>query len=216
MFNGAGHHDATRMLDGWGAPLDLLAPGISIKRYPCVYSVHGALDAAIALHRRHAMDAAGIARVTVTMHRRRLLPHVQRPATSALDAKFSLPYNVARALISGRVGLADFEGDAFRDPVIRAVMGRIATRPHDDDANDYGAEVEVLLADGTVLRESVSAPLGRGPETPLPVEMLRMKFEDCATRILPVQAASRVFESLQALDALPSARRLTAMMVPPG
>ncbi|MFJ1294481.1 MmgE/PrpD family protein, partial [Paracoccus yeei] len=50
VFNGAGNYDADRMLVNWAEPLDLLAPGISIKKYPCVYSVHGAIDAAIQLH----------------------------------------------------------------------------------------------------------------------------------------------------------------------
>src|SRR5690606_25980094 len=47
VFNGAGNYNIERMLTGWAEPLDMLAPGISIKKYPCVYSVHGAIDAAI-------------------------------------------------------------------------------------------------------------------------------------------------------------------------
>lgn len=209
VFNGAGNYDAERMLVDWAQPLDLLAPGISIKKYPCVYSVHGAIDAAIGLHDGPLANSAAVADVLVRMHPRRLLPHVLNPATSALNAKFSLPYAVSRGLVNGAVLLEHFEDAALRDPEVTRVMGLIRMEPHDDDANDYGAEVVVTLKDGTVLRQSVAAPLGRGPETPLPQDMLEAKFTDCARRALTDDGAAQVFGLLMRLDALPRATDLT-------
>ncbi|ARC38738.1 MmgE/PrpD family protein (plasmid) [Paracoccus yeei] len=209
VFNGAGNYDADRMLVNWAEPLDLLAPGISIKKYPCVYSVHGAIDAAIQLHDGPLPDSGAVADVLVRMHPRRLLPHVRNPATSALNAKFSLPYSVSRGLVNGAVLLDHFEDAALHDPEVTRVMGLIRMEPHDDDANDYGAEVVVTLKDGTVLRQSVAAPLGRGPETPLPQDMLEAKFTDCARRTLTDDGAAQVFALLMRLDALPRATALT-------
>ena len=209
VFNGAGNYDADRMLVDWAQPLDLLAPGISIKKYPCVYSVHGAIDAAIGLHDGPLADSAAVADVLVRMHPRRLLPHVLNPATSALNAKFSLPYAVSRGLVNGAVLLEHFEDAALHDPEVTRVMGLIRMEPHDDDANDYGAEVVVTLKDGTVLRQSVAAPLGRGPETPLPQDMLEAKFTDCARATLTDDGAAQVFGLLMRLDALPRATDLT-------
>ncbi|WP_323718432.1 MmgE/PrpD family protein [Paracoccus aminovorans] len=209
VFNGAGNYDADRMLVNWAEPLDLLAPGISIKKYPCVYSVHGAIDAAIQLHDGPVADSRAVADVLVRMHPRRLLPHVRNPATSALNAKFSLPYSVSRGLVNGAVLLEHFEDAALNDPEVTRVMGLIRMEPHDDDANDYGAEVVVTLRDGTLLRQSVAAPLGRGPETPLPQEMLEAKFADCARRTLTDDGAATVFALLMRLDALPRATDLT-------
>lgn len=209
VFNGAGNYDADRMLVNWAEPLDLLAPGISIKKYPCVYSVHGAIDAAIQLHDGPLPDSSAVADVLVRMHPRRLLPHVRNPATSALNAKFSLPYSVSRGLVNGAVLLDHFEDAALHDPEVTRVMGLIRMEPHDDDANDYGAEVVVTLKDGTVLRQSVAAPLGRGPETPLPQDMLEAKFTDCARRTLTDDGAAQVFALLMRLDALPRATELT-------
>lgn len=209
VFNGAGNYDADRMLVNWAEPLDLLAPGISIKKYPCVYSVHGAIDAAIQLHDGPLPDSSAVADVLVRMHPRRLLPHVRNPATSALNAKFSLPYSVSRGLVNGAVLLDHFEDAALHDTEVTRVMGLIRMEPHDDDANDYGAEVVVTLKDGTVLRQSVAAPLGRGPETPLPQDMLEAKFTDCARRTLTDDGAAQVFALLMRLDALPRATALT-------
>lgn len=209
VFNGAGTYGAERMLSGWGAPLDLLAPGISIKKYPCVYSVHGAIDAVIALHDGPLKDSRPVTDVLVRMHPRRLLPHVRNPATSALNAKFSLPYAVARGLVDGQVRLEHFEEDALRDPEVVRVMRLIRMEPHDDDSNDYGAEVVVRLQDGTTLRQFVETPLGRGPEAPLPQVMLEAKFLDCAGRSLTDAGAKEVFAALMALQDLATMTELT-------
>lgn len=212
VFNGKGNYDASRIMPNWGDPLDILAPGISIKKYPCVYSVHGAIDAAIALHQDPNFDLARVERIVVVMHRRRLLPHVQRSATTALDAKFSLQYAVARALNDGRLSMGHFEGDAFAEPAVRALMGKISTRAHQDDANDYGATVEVTLTDGSVLSRSVAAPLGRGPEVPLPTAMLRSKFDDCAGRTIGQNVSGSLFDTLSDLENCASMPDLTAMI----
>jgi len=213
VFNGPGHYDAARILPDWGQPLDLLAPGISIKKYPCVYSVHGAIDCAVALRQKYGLRPEAIKRVMVTMHERRLLPHVQRRAENALDAKFSLSYAVARALVDGRVSLDHFEGKAYADPVVHRVMGTIVTQGHSDDARDYSAEVRVELSDGRHCVEAVPAPVGQGPENPLTPEMLRAKFEDCAGRVLEVSQINSLFEALRAIDSISSVRALTTMMI---
>ncbi|MDH5246081.1 MAG: MmgE/PrpD family protein, partial [Betaproteobacteria bacterium] len=63
VFNGAGHFDAGRALEGWGE-WDIVSPGASYKLYPCCYSTHSAVEAARNLARRHGpFDAASIARV---------------------------------------------------------------------------------------------------------------------------------------------------------
>ena len=209
VFNGAGNYDAERMLSGWGAPLDLLAPGISIKKYPCVYSVHGAIDAVIALHDGPAPDSQCVTDVLVRMHPRRLLPHVRNPATSALNAKFSLPYAVARGLVDGQVRLEHFEEEALHDPEVVRIMGLIRMEAHDDDSNDYGAEVVLTLDDGSTLQQSVASPLGRGPEAPLPQAMLEAKFLDCAGRSLTDSGAKGVFDMLMAMESLTKMTDLT-------
>ncbi|MBP2557280.1 2-methylcitrate dehydratase PrpD [Neorhizobium galegae] len=210
VFNGAGNFDTTRMLSDWGRPLDLLKPGISIKKYPCVYSVHAAIDAAIALHQGPLNDPAEISNVLVRMHPRRMLPHVRNPATTALNAKFSLPYAVARGLVNGAVLLDHFEDAALHDPQVLHIMSLIRMENLPDDASDYGGEVHITLSNGQVFSHSVDAPVGRGPETPLPPGMLRAKFTDCASRTLTDEGVNEVFELLMTLDTLPRVGMLTA------
>lgn len=210
VFNGAGNYHPERVLKDWAAPLDLLAPGISIKKYPCVYSVHAAIDAAIALHDTEVPDSTKVTDILVRMHPRRMLPHVMNPATSALNAKFSLSYAVARGLVNGAVRLDHFEDAALHDPEVSRIMSLIRLQPLDDSASDYGGEVHVTLADGRSLSNAVDAPLGRGPETPLPQPMLAAKFLDCAATTLTEAGAAQVFKMLMQLDQLDSVTELTA------
>jgi 2-methylcitrate dehydratase PrpD len=132
-------------------------------------------------------------------------------AESALDAKFSLPYAIARALLDGRVSLDHFENDAWLDPQVRELMGRIGTEEHDDDANDYGADVVVELASGARVSRTVPVPLGHGPASPLPLAMLRTKFLDCAGRVLPRTQGESLFGLLQDLERVERIERVAAL-----
>src|SRR5262249_54227465 len=124
---------------------------------------------------------------------------------SELDAKFSVQYCLARALLEGRVVLEQFMGDAYRDPAVRMLLPRIHAAPHPQmsmaSTEHFGAEVRVTLKDGRVLSQSVSRPLGRGPDHPLPPALLDAKFLDCATRALPQASAERLLATLRELDA---------------
>lgn len=212
LFNGPGNYDANKITANWGNPLDILKTGISIKQYPCVYSVHAAADAAILLRNQPALNPEEITDVEVCMHQRRLLPHTMRPATSGLNAKFSLPYIIARALIDGRLAIEHFEGKAYAEPAVQALMGKIRTRPHFDNDRDYSGSVTVTLKDGTQKSESVAAPRGRGPEYPLSDEDLRVKFENCASRLLPMDTVKTLYGQLKNLEGLDSIRKVTSLI----
>jgi 2-methylcitrate dehydratase PrpD len=212
VFNGSGNYDANKITSNWGNPLDIIKPGISIKQYPCVYSVHAAVDAAILLRNQSALKYEQIATVEVCMHRRRLLPHTMKPATSGLNAKFSLPYIIARALMDGRLTIEHFEGDAYAEPAVQALMGKIVTKPHFDDNKDYSGTVTVTLKDGTKRSESVVSPRGRGPENPLSDEDLKLKFQNCASRLLPAAKIESVYDKLSILEKLDSIREITTII----
>ncbi len=204
VFNGAGTFDPAAVLRDWAAPLDIVHPGIAIKQYPCCGSTHPAIDALLALRAAHGLTAAEVEHVTSWTHPRRLA-HTNRPdPASALDAKFSVQYCLARALAEGRVVLSHFMGDAYADPAIRALMRRIEAAPHPamtmEDTAHFGAEIRVLTKDGRQLAHQVDRPAGRTAENPLPVATMDAKFLDCAARSLRADAARGVRDLLRRLD----------------
>lgn len=212
LFNGSGNYDAGKITANRGNSLDILEPGISIKQYPCVYSTHAAVEAAILLCSKSALNREHIVDVEVCMHQRRLLPHTTRPATSGLNAKFSLPYIIARALIDGRLKIEHFEGEAYADPAVHALMNKIRTTPHFDNHKDFSGSVTVTLKDGTQRSEYVNAPRGRGPESPLSDEDLKLKFEDCASRLLPVKKVESLYRNLKELENVDAITKMTSLV----
>jgi 2-methylcitrate dehydratase PrpD len=214
VFNGAGNYDIDKILPRWAAPLDIVEPGIAIKQYPCCGSTHPAADAMLELVHKHKLRPARIASVESLTHARRL-EHTNRPdPKSSVDAKFSVQYVLARALTDGNLAIEHFEGDAFRDPGVRELMGRVRTAPyttaHFPEDNHFGAQVTVRTTDGQTLVAKVNQPHGRTSANPLSAEALKVKFDNCARRVLPEASVERLYALIQEIEKLKDVRAVTA------
>jgi 2-methylcitrate dehydratase PrpD len=218
VFNGEGNFIADPITAEWGSPWDIVDPGVAIKQYPCCGSTHPAVDAMLMLVRENDLTPAMVTRIESQTHPRRFA-HTNRPdPRGALDAKFSVQYCLARALVSRQVLIEHFEDGSYDEPEVRAVLRRVVASAWPDRKMDlsehFGADVRVTLTDGRVLTKSVKRPLGRGPSIPLPPALLRGKFIDCARRALSPEAANRLHEMLDALETVAQMRRLTEATVP--
>ena len=218
VFNGEPNFTIDPIVAEWGAPWDIVDPGLAIKQYPCCGSTHPAVDAMLMLVRDNALTPSMVTRIESQTHPRRFA-HTNRPdPRGALDAKFSVQYCLARALVSGQVLIEHFEDGSYDEPEVRAVLARVVSSAWPDRQMDpsehFGADVSVTLADGTVLTKSVPRPLGRGPSIPLPPEALRGKFIDCARRSLSAEAATRLHGMLDTLETVSQIRTLTEATVP--
>jgi 2-methylcitrate dehydratase PrpD len=146
----------------------------------------------------------------------RRLQHTNRPQpASPLDAKFSVQYCVARALAQGRVVLSDFEGDAYADPAIRALMSKIVAEPDplaDQQPDHFGAEVVVQLRDGRRVAKRVARAAGRTSANPLPDARIEAKFLDCANHALTPDASRDALGMLWRIDSMEDMTALTALL----
>ncbi len=215
VFNGAGNYDAARVLENWANPLEVLAPGVGLKQYPCCASTHSAIDAMISLRQQHQLTPDKVARIESVTHQRALV-HTNRPdPRSTLDAKFSVQYCVARALLHGEVGFAHFEGEAYRDPQVRSLLSRIAARPHAHQPRGmdehFECEMTVTTTDGQRYSARVEQPL-RGPQNLAPPDRLESKFRDCAAKSLEPGAVGRIYDMLQSYETLGDVRQAAKLM----
>ena len=218
VFNGAGNYDAAKILPAWGKPWDIVEPGIAIKQYPCCGSTHPAIDVMLMLARRHHLKPDDVARIDSWTHARRL-EHTNRPdPQSTHDAKFSVQYCLARALADHKVAIEHFEGDAYQDVKIRGLMARIHAAPYTTAQfpfdNHFGAEVRITLCDGTVHAAKVDQPLGRTSSYPLPPELLKEKFVNCALRVLPDPGVAQLHAAIEKFEQINDVRELTALIAP--
>ncbi len=214
LYNGAGNFDASNVMSRWGKPWEIVEPGAGYKIYPCCYSTHAAVEATLNLAREHGrFDAASIARIE-SFTRARGLAHTDRPnPQSALDAKFSVQYCVARAALHGEVTLDHFEGDSFKDATVQSVLPRVQATPMPEGmfANEllFAAEVRVTLNNGKQVVSRVEKPLGRTSANPIPQERMREKFDDCARRVLTADAVAHAWRVIDSFD---TAENVNALM----
>ena len=211
LFNGAGRFHAERVLETWDAPLDIVEPGASYKLYPCCYSTHSPIEAALNLVREHGVfKADAITRVDSWTAAPRLAHTDRAQPTTGLEAKFSVQYCVARALLDGRVSLKHFDEAALREPALQAVLARVHAVPHRDGqfepGQGFAAEVKVTLKDGRAMSSRVIRPLGRTSANPIPPEQLKAKFEDCAASVLPARQVANVSAALDRFETITSVR----------
>jgi 2-methylcitrate dehydratase PrpD len=186
-----------------GARWEILDTGITVKLYPSCAGTHPTLDALLDLRSTHGFTANDVDRIDVDVDP--IVPTIliyDRP-TSALEAKFSLPFCAAAAVVFGRVGIDTFEEAALRDSRVAGMMGRVTM--HVDEAIGAGrpalteARVRVTLKSGAELTQAAHGARGY-PANPAGIGELRDKFLACAGRVLEADAASQLFDRLSAIE----------------
>jgi 2-methylcitrate dehydratase PrpD len=197
------------------APWQIVKQGLSIKKYPICFAAHRVVDAALDLAREHRIDAAVVAHVTVSLSvlaaklLRNALPQ------TALEAKFSIQFAVAAALLSGNVGLRELTDGYVLSDAVQRLMKRVSVLTNEDyDAEapvqSVHDELEIELASGDRRRSAqVRRPRGH-PSNPLRPGELWGKFDDCIAAGGGGLDAARLFELLQSIDRLTSVKGLYA------
>lgn len=180
---------------------------VTFKNHGCCGHNFAALDAALALRSRHGIAHRDIRRVRVATYRAGLdIVDNPRPE-GAYQAKFSLQYTLAHALVHGSVRLSAFSPERLRDPEVRALMDRIECVADPELSKAFprqrAARVEIELADGR--RFEYFQPTRKGdPEEPLSDEELEDKFRELATPVLGEMRARALLSELWRLETLRS------------
>lgn len=210
---------------GLGRPFVIDSPGIAIKKFPCCYATHRAIDGVLRLRERLGFDAASIGKITCRMPPGGM--HVltyPRPVTG-LEGKFSLPYSIAAGVLDGKFSLWSFSDEAVRRPDIAALYDRIdaheteSSRGDDPDFDKRSSgsrgfvEVEALLKDGRRDRIRVDVPPG-APARALTWDELREKFMDCAKQAPRIDAATAAaaFDGIRTLDKADDIRAISGRL----
>jgi len=200
-----------------GARWEILDTGITVKLYPSCAATHPSLDAILDLRREHRFAAEDVAAVSIGVDP--ITPTVllyDAPA-NALEAKFSMPFCVAAAILDGVVGVETFDDRRVADPALAAVRSRVtmAVDPTLDPAAPplTQARVTVQLHGGRALTASADGARGYH-DRPATDEQLADKFVACAARALPEARVAAALAALRTIERLGNTRDLTAMLQP--
>ena len=155
-----------------------------IKRYPACYATHRALDAALRMRRAHEVTSAR--HIVVTVHPEGLRPLLTGIPTTSNEAKFTMAFVVATALLTGDLRLRDFDDDALLSPEVLALMEKISVE--ESPLPPWGppeyaggfAVVSVEMVDGKTVFERADVTQGDS-RSPLSEAEMTAKFRDCCS-----------------------------------
>jgi 2-methylcitrate dehydratase PrpD len=198
-----------------GTRWEIVQTGVTVKLYPSCAATHPPLDALLELRRESPFSYEQVESIDVEVDSMtpRLLIH-DRPSTG-LEAKFSMPFCAAAAVVHGRLGIDTFTVGTIREPAIQALLPRVSVRANpafDRAAPLSQAHVTVTLRNGRVLRRSADG--ARGYPGRLSTVELAEKFAGCASRALTEQSAKAAWAGLQRMDTFSDVRDLLDLFTP--
>jgi 2-methylcitrate dehydratase PrpD len=187
--------------------------GINIKRYPTCYATHRSIDAMLELVESHNLRPDDVKEIQVrTGVMQKLMLRNVNPKTG-LEAKFSMEFAMAAALVAGRVGFSELTDDFVRRPEVSAAVAKVRCTTTDeimpgDQPFAPDDRVSVVLASGEVLEHAPVTHAKGSWQKPLTRKELKEKFLDCVTRVLGRDQALELFEQLWAFENVRSLREL--------
>jgi 2-methylcitrate dehydratase PrpD len=215
VFVGEGEFVSETVVRDFGAPYEVITPGIGVKPYPACRQAHSAIDAMLQLVHSYRLQPDDVREIIcrISARMRDFLVHHQ-PQTG-LAGKFSMEYCLAAALLRGKLGLAEFSDASVKDPRVQLLMKRVRLTHPDQDKINWDtpgpAAVEVVLHNGERRQQSIEVPKG-DPDLPLTWAELVTKFQDCAATVLPDAQIQEAMQYIAHLEELSSLKPLMASL----
>ena len=169
------------------------------KLYPCARYTHPAIEGTAAL-RSKISDVAAIKRITVNTFDIAINATVtnQKPKTPA-EARFSMNYTLATALLQGFVGLDDFKPESIANPERAALGAKVEAYSTDAWNNVYpeirGAEIIIETADGIAFSHIQDTMSGMDGDP----EVVRQKLMDSCKKVFPKEHLENIAQAVAAL-----------------
>jgi 2-methylcitrate dehydratase PrpD len=193
----------------------IVGHGLSIKRYPICYATHRSIDAALDLVARHNLAPGQIERIHVSTGKTQMLMLRNARPQSGLEAKFSMQFAMAAALVARNVGLRELTDDFVRRPDVQAIFPRVSlegTHATKEGSNFAPADaVEITTTAGETFKSGPVEFAKGSHELPLSREELWTKFTDCLGAQFPDAKKSHAFENLMMFDRLNGAGDLASL-----
>jgi 2-methylcitrate dehydratase PrpD len=204
------------MMTTFGRPYHFVKPGIVLKPYPSCTCSHTSITAILALQRQRNFAPDDVAEVICSVSPA-VANYLKFPRPQdALEAKYSLQFCVAAALIDGDVNIQTFDNGRIRDSRILALMQRIkmtispelAAIGFNPEIAPFGSRVTVRLNDGREFfcRQDKAQ---WEPETAPSWNDLLPKFRSCAERSLD---QARIDETIAIIDELENQGNVSRLM----
>jgi 2-methylcitrate dehydratase PrpD len=201
-----GEHDPAKVTDGLGKTFLIVENGVSMKPYPCCAEGHRCLDAILYLIKKHDIRADDVE--SVECHTSEMVSQVmiRHCPQTVEEAKFSLEYCMAVALLDRDASLEQFTAERVGEPRVQELLCRVRyTHPPQPTGYLYMLQnpdrVTVKLHDGTVYSHDVFESKGK-PGNRMSKTDLTAKYRVCAAQVMTKERIDRSVNLLDGLDKL--------------
>lgn len=192
------------------------------KPWPCCMGNHGCINAALNIKAKNSFkneDIKSIHAEVPSVAKAVCEPLADKRAPkNAINAKYSIPFTVATALIEGNVVLDSFNEDRFGREDILALAAKTDYELNDAWDKDVelktGGKLTITLNDGTEYSEWVKKTLGN-PENPMSPEQFKSKFVSCmaqADKAAAAETVEKIFRMVMSLEDLENMKTLGEML----
>ncbi|MBP1862211.1 MmgE/PrpD family protein [Rhizobium herbae] len=180
LFGGADSTGWDSLL--WGENHIIETRGLVTKLHPCCASTHRVIDAARDLQNEHGFSLDEVRGIETKVGQSAVDNLAYSDPADEMQARFSMQYCLAAALLQGRLSLADFTRDAIFRPEIRRHMTKISmsafSAEEERGVERIAHQVTVTLLDGRRLwterlhaQGAIAAPITEAER--------HSKFSDC-------------------------------------
>ncbi|MGI1677384.1 MAG: MmgE/PrpD family protein [Cellvibrionaceae bacterium] len=223
-----GRYSPERVVEGLNTQVDarntsrgFAIKDISFKAWPSCRGTHAFIETALELMKRHKIKIDDIQSVETKGYRiNKMLAEpveTKQSPKSAIDAKFSIPFTVAVAIVRGNVGLNDFLPNNLIDENVLAVSSKVSFEiDHDlDDApeNMTTGQLSIKTVSGESFSMTVSEPYG-AVSRPLSKITLDEKFRSCCEYAISPMSTKKVDQLIEIIDSLENERSLSENFFP--
>ena len=181
---------------------------VTFKNHGCCGHTFAPIDGALHLQKTHGFTWRDIKRVKIATYKAGTDITDNANPEGEYQAKFSLQYVTAHALVHGSVRLVAFAPERLLDPDVRAVLAKVEVSADPVLSKGYpgqrAAHVEIELNDGRVFKHF--QPTRKGdPEMPLTDDEVNEKFLELAMPVIGDPASRELLAALWTLDKRPDA-----------
>lgn len=208
---GEGGYDLEKMTRDLGKAFQIVDPGISIKKYPCCYRSHRALDALFDLMTEYHLSYDDIERVTVDLNLYdSYLMKFPNPETGE-EAKFSYPHILGAAILKGKVWLDSFTDESTSDEKYREAREKVDVVIHQEwppGRVDARTPVTIRLKDGREFSKEIHSP--REPD----LAQLLDRYREAANGLLNRDQTEKSIDLLLTLEKVKDVSEIMSLLGP--
>lgn len=196
---GPGEYDISVLVKDLGEPFRLLNPGITIKPYPNCWAHQKVYDSVLKLKREHHINAEDVAEILVDLQSYKPTYRYVEPQTD-LQARYSLGYGIAVALLDGKIEIEEYDDDRITAPETKAMLAKIKDTPQPEGPEQH--RITIVMNDGKKYSDMTRYSKGHPLYNPLSDDELFEKYRTCAGRTLGSEKVEKSLEAIMNLESI--------------